>query len=364
MNLENHAIKTCYGRWMSEPFVSGLVSVIVPTYNRREYIVEAMDSVWNQVYRPIELIVVDDGSTDNTKEVIEQWGEKTKDDKKFELRYFYQTSKGAPAARNLGIIESRGQFIQFLDSDDLIHPQKISRQVAIVHKCDGMTAVYGDCRLFSQTKHNIKVCPKADIPKNDFTIKTWLSGKYIASHSILWNKNDIHNFGIWDESLSRNQDGEFAMRFLTKGGDFVYVNQAFSYYRYYYDNTPRIVNNISDEALQSLYKVLEKIEKYINYEKKGCDYQNELACAFYELAEDAILTNTELSKHCIEKFNKYSVCKTIPGTCGVKILRKILGIKMKKKLCLFLRYRLGIQPFKYDTVVNSINELYNLDITK
>jgi glycosyltransferase involved in cell wall biosynthesis len=352
------------GRWISEEFVPGLVSVIIPTYNRQKYIIETMNSVWNQTYRPIEMIVVDDGSTDNTKEFVEQFREKTKDDKNFELRYFYQANKSAPTARNLGLMESKGEFIQFIDSDDLIHPQKISRQVAVLHKCESMTAVYGDYILFAQDRKNIKVFSKVSIPRNDITIRAWLSGKYLVPHSILWSRNDINNFGIWDESLSRNQDGEYAIRFLTKEGNFVYVNQAISYYRQYYDNTPRIVNDASNEALLSLYKVLEKIEKYIIFEKKECDYQNELACSFYELAEDAVLTNTELSKHCIDKFKRYTISKNVPGTWEVKILRKILGIKMKKKLCLFLRYRLGMQPFKHDTVVNSINELYNLDIMK
>jgi glycosyltransferase involved in cell wall biosynthesis len=74
---------------MSEEYIPGIVSVIIPTYNRAKYLVEAMDSVWNQTYRPIELIVVDDGSTDGTKEILEDWKKKLASDRDFELRYFY-----------------------------------------------------------------------------------------------------------------------------------------------------------------------------------------------------------------------------------------------------------------------------------
>ncbi len=68
--------ETCHGRWMSPEYEPGLVSVIIPTYNRAHFLVEAMDSVWNQTYRPIELIVVDDGSTDHTQDVLHDWAKK------------------------------------------------------------------------------------------------------------------------------------------------------------------------------------------------------------------------------------------------------------------------------------------------
>ena len=129
--------ETCHGRWMSEEYVPGLVSVIIPTYNRAELLVEAMDSVWAQTYRPIELIVVDDGSTDKTREVVQEWRKKCEADHQFALRYFHQANKGAPAARNLGLIESRGEFIQILDSDDYLHPLRLQRMLKAARSLPG-----------------------------------------------------------------------------------------------------------------------------------------------------------------------------------------------------------------------------------
>lgn len=97
------------------------VSVIIPTYNRGWTIGEAVDSVLAQDYRDFELIIVDDGSTDNTPEVLDAY--------RGTIKVFRQENKGVSAARNRGIAEASGRFIAFLDSDDLWLPQKLSRQV-------------------------------------------------------------------------------------------------------------------------------------------------------------------------------------------------------------------------------------------
>jgi glycosyltransferase involved in cell wall biosynthesis len=98
------------------------VSAIITTYNRRVFVQEAVDSVLAQSYDDWELIVVDDGSTDGTTETLERYGEK--------LRYCFQENEGASAARNRGLELARGEFVAFLDSDDLWLPRKLQVQVA------------------------------------------------------------------------------------------------------------------------------------------------------------------------------------------------------------------------------------------
>jgi len=97
------------------------VSVIIPTYNRGWILKEAIDSVLTQDYKNFELIVVDDGSTDNTSEILASYGN--------DIRVLFQENKGVSAARNRGVAEASGQFIAFLDSDDLWLPQKLSTQL-------------------------------------------------------------------------------------------------------------------------------------------------------------------------------------------------------------------------------------------
>ena len=104
-----------------------LFSVIIPTYNRESFIAEALDSVKLQTYRPIEIIVVDDGSTDNTAEVIENWIGQNGEEGALSLHYFFQANAGVSAARNRGIQEIRGAYVQFFDSDDRMHPERLTK---------------------------------------------------------------------------------------------------------------------------------------------------------------------------------------------------------------------------------------------
>ena len=99
-----------------------LISCIIPVFNGEQYLREAIDSIFNQTYRPLEVIVVDDGSTDGTPSLVASYRE--------QVRYLRQANAGPGAARNLGLGVARGEFVAFLDADDLWHPEKLRRQMA------------------------------------------------------------------------------------------------------------------------------------------------------------------------------------------------------------------------------------------
>src|SRR5262245_32159351 len=99
-----------------------LISCILPVFNGERYLREALKSIFQQTYQPLEIIVTDDGSTDGTAAIVADYGE--------DIRYLRQANAGAPAARNLGLRAARGEFIAFLDADDLWHREKLARQMA------------------------------------------------------------------------------------------------------------------------------------------------------------------------------------------------------------------------------------------
>jgi glycosyltransferase involved in cell wall biosynthesis len=99
-----------------------LISCIVPVFNGERYLAEALESILKQSYRPLEIIVADDGSTDGTREVVQRYGA--------QVRYLHQPNSRPAIARNLGLGAATGEFVAFLDADDLWHPEKLERQMA------------------------------------------------------------------------------------------------------------------------------------------------------------------------------------------------------------------------------------------
>jgi len=119
----------------------GKVSVIIPIYNRLQYLPAAIGSVLNQTYQDFEIIVVDDGSTEDVKGKISEY---IKQNPSKKIKYFYQENKGVSAARNRGIKEATGEYIAFLDSDDIWVPEKLSLQTEYLAKNKTIDVVFGD----------------------------------------------------------------------------------------------------------------------------------------------------------------------------------------------------------------------------
>lgn len=117
-----------------------LVSVVIPVYNCAGYVGAAIGSALSQTYRPIEIVVVDDGSTDDTRAVVESFGER--------VRYFRQEHSGAGAARNLGIRHARGEFVALLDADDLWANDKIELQIEVMSEHPDTDMVFGEVEEF------------------------------------------------------------------------------------------------------------------------------------------------------------------------------------------------------------------------
>ncbi len=157
----NHDLKPPALR-MPADFRQDLVSVIMPVYNREWILEETLDCIREQTYRPIELVVVDDGSTDRTPDVVRAFGESSGEG--IRLTCLRQENLGANAARNRGLEASRGEFIQFLDSDDLIVPEKLSRQVEVMGEQPRVQYVFARWQILYQESGR-----KGDPWPEDFT---------------------------------------------------------------------------------------------------------------------------------------------------------------------------------------------------
>jgi glycosyltransferase involved in cell wall biosynthesis len=192
-----------------------MVSVIIPTYNRSALLKEAVLSVVNQTYRPIECIVVDDGSTDNTDIVIKELQELN--DAQFKLIYIKQDNAGAQVARNKGTAAAQGEYIQYLDSDDLLYPEKIKSQVLCLNKNLSYDAVFGDWEKGEIGNTDII----NGYASNDMILQL-LTKQPIPIFSILFRKRLVDQIGDWDIGIKRNQEIDYHLRGLLLGAVYHY----------------------------------------------------------------------------------------------------------------------------------------------
>lgn len=194
---------------MNDPSLTPLVSVIIPTFNRAHMIGDALESVFRQTYKNIEIIVIDDGSIDGTQHLIENLNAPC-------LRYIKQENAGASAARNHGIAESKGTYISFLDSDDIYENKCIEAKVAIAMADENCVLVGGGCSYFN--KHS-KNCA-ADTPARssttyeDLCIFTAFPG---ATSNIFAKRAAVITAGLFVISLSDSEDRDFLRRLVKQG---------------------------------------------------------------------------------------------------------------------------------------------------
>lgn len=197
-----------------------LVSVVIPTYNRANIIDKAIDSVLDQTYENLEVVVVDDGSTDNTEEVVTAY-----DDPR--VRYIpLEENQGANVARNTGIKEAKGEFIAFQDSDNIWDEEKIEKQVKAYmnspedHKVV-FTIVCGNLRKGGK----IYVPEKWATPRNGDIHNTIRKGSCVSTQGIFTKKSCLEKVGYFDEEFPRLQDWELAFR-LSKHYKFKLVDEV------------------------------------------------------------------------------------------------------------------------------------------
>lgn len=241
------------------------VSILIPLYNSEEYIAETIDSCLNQTYQNIEIIIVDDGSKDSSLDIVRRY-----EDKYQNIKVDAQKNSGAAATRNRAFELSTGNYIQYLDADDLLHPDKIRLQMEILKTTDARTLAFGRWGTFHQSVENV-FWKHLSVNKNyddskQFLIELWESGMTVVIFSWLMSRELVEESGGWNEEFSTNDDGEFSARVVNISSNVLFVETSLGYYRK--DNENSLSNQISKKALRSNLKTF---ETYIELMKDDMD---------------------------------------------------------------------------------------------
>lgn len=205
-----------------------LVSIIIPAFNAKNWICETVDSALEQTYPSIEVIVVNDGSTDGSGALLnDKYGNR--------IQCISQKNCGAAGARNTGIMNARGKYIQFLDADDILLPEKVAIHVRCLEENPDYRIAYSDFQYLIDSQPTIRQeSPpnfKAKYQSGDLW-KSFLDGNFIVTHAILARRSDIITSGMFNKHLkSACEDYDLWLRMAYRGYKFLYTDKVLVLYR-------------------------------------------------------------------------------------------------------------------------------------
>lgn len=239
--------------------LSAKVAVIIPAYNRASFIRETIDSVLNQTYENIALFVVDDGSTDNTLKLLQEYGSQI-----VVLQHPGGTNKGQSAAINLGIRESESEYIAILDSDDLFDHKKIQKQVEFLEKHPDIGLVYSNGAAIDESgKYLYTMFDKGHKEYNNPEMVLLDCYFNVPSNSLV-RRTAFEQAGEFDETLRSAQDHDMAIR-LSEVTSLAYLDEVLWYYRRHPDTQS---GQHADRRWQLGFYILDKAVKRYPYSSK------------------------------------------------------------------------------------------------
>lgn len=199
-----------------------LVSVVIPAYNCASYIVQAVESVLAQTYSQWEIIIVDDGSKDDTVSVLQPYSS--------HIRYVYQKNQGVSIARNHGIQLARGEFVAFLDADDYFLPDKLEAQIGMFEAQPSLGIVHSGWRKVNSKGEFLQdVKPWQNVPKLD--LEMWLRWKPVLPSAMMFRRTWLERAGGFDPRFPPAEDTDLALRLALMGCETEWLRQVTVCYR-------------------------------------------------------------------------------------------------------------------------------------
>ena len=290
------------------------VSVIVPVYNGDRYLVDAIDSILAQTFQDLEIIVVDDGSTDNSPEIAQQYNSA--------IRYFSQINQGVAASRNLGLAAAKGEYIAFLDQDDIFLPHKLAVQIKLFEQNPLLGMVNSGWEIVNRAGEvKAAVQPWLQIPNlSSANLIIW---KPVFLGAMLFRRDWLERLDGFDTTLEQTPDVDLVMHLANIGCPAAWVEQTTVQYRQHEANASKntllqaqelnqITARFFDQAnLSASTKALESKSRYQSlvwsaWRLHQTGYLEEMSNYLYESYGYSSKYPTETILSWIESFKNYS----------------------------------------------------------
>ncbi|MEO8884770.1 MAG: glycosyltransferase family 2 protein [Mucilaginibacter sp.] len=314
-----------------------LVSVIIPVYNAEKYLAETITCAINQTWVNKEIIIVDDGSADTSLAIAQSFAND-------QIKVFSQPNKGASAARNKGLLEAKGDYIQFLDADDLLMPNKIARQVQqLIDKPNTlaicpMADFYNPADIAAiplQTQLQSIIADKLQFLLSIYDMENKTT---VPIHAWLTPASVIKKANLWNESLTVNDDGEFFCRVVLAANGVIAVNDTLCYYRKYKGLGKSLSGKKDLASLQSQYHSLLLIDEHLKKANNHDAINKVIAQNMAALLVQAYPAHKKLVKHITQKIKELGGTHYIPvlGGTTIEFIKKLFGWKTARLLQFYL----------------------------
>lgn len=233
-----------------------LASILIPVYNAERYVCASLDSALAQTHPNCEIIAIDDGSTDGSAEVLRQYEGR--------IRWWSQENSGQAICRNRLLAASSGEYLEFLDADDILHPKKIATQIATLEANPGVGLALGAMRLFYKG-----IDEEGKLYPNPVGVDPWLAlikMWYTFTSAGLWRRSCFESIGGWQEGIVSGHEYSRYFEVLRRNSPIIFTDEPHTWYRMPSREKPNLRPQMT--TLTELLKRLETIENYLK--AKGC----------------------------------------------------------------------------------------------
>jgi len=231
------------------------VSVIIPAFNSEQFIEETINSILKQTYKDFEIIVVDDGSKDGTPEVLEKY--------KDNLVYVRKKNEGISLARNQGIKRARGEYIAFIDHDDLWLPEKLRKQVALLESDKNIGLCYSDAYVIDENKKRNNRLFEISPPQSGMVRERLFKENFIPILTAVVRRSVIDKTGLFDPKYKIAEDWDFFLR-VAKRYKIGFINEPLAEYRIHRGSFSRQKDLAVSEAISIIDTYINHVEKFEN----------------------------------------------------------------------------------------------------
>lgn len=304
------------------------LSIIIPTYNRLPLLKEALASFVGLLECSYEVVIVDDGSTDGTAEYLRTLGEP--------FLVIRQENRGSNVARNVGLKDARGRYIKFLDSDDLLNPEQVSRQVKFLDVNSEIDVCYSDWVNWNSATGGATLRRKEPVDQNIVDEMLSFRWQICAIHAFLV-RSSVAKPIQWDRSVCRYQELDYLYRLAINGARFAYLPGIAGHYRQHL--MPQIRDSGQLEALRGLIRVLDNAQALLEARGELTEQRRRLiAEQYFKRARQVFLYDRELYRITLKKAFQVSPSYHPPGR-RFRLLAKFLGYERAEKVRALLHQR-------------------------